>query len=82
MRSHFKEEHSGVLTRTHLSSLRFDSLQDDLARARGILLMTIEAAEENQAPPLLTGICDWEFQRAVDEGWRLRRCSTFYDQPS
>ncbi len=79
MRLYFEPPHSGLLTRTHYSSMRFDVLATYRAQARAIFLATGQTPEREEPVALLSGVTEWEFERTTT-GWRFRRASGYNDR--
>lgn len=79
MRLYFDAPHSGLLTRTHYSSMRFDVLEADWVQARAIYLVTGQTPEREEPVPLVSGVTEWGFERAA-AGWRFRRASGYNDR--
>jgi hypothetical protein len=79
MLRYFAEAHSGLLTRTHFSSVRMDAINQNSAKARGIYLITAQTPEREAPVPLISGVVEWQFER-TSAGWRFSRASGYQDQ--
>ena len=79
MRLYFDAPHSGLLTRTHYSSMWFDVQETDWAQAKAIYLVTGQTPEREEPVPLVSGVTEWEFERTA-ACWRFRRASGYKDR--
>ena len=75
----FRDSFLGHLTRTHLTSIRFDTLTSEHALVRCICLITTQTPDDDTPRPSRTGVCVTECRRTPD-GWRFSLFQIFGDQ--